>query len=181
MKKLIYTQLIFLFSILTCFSQGEVDFEGFTIKTQEEQKLKNNYVSSPGTMMHNGKEMPTVIVLVDGKSYTVSDGFINGNKKMLNSDEVESRLSQFSSSDFNYVNSTILITNQKPYLVALFKNDKKKIKETLIIPLVEENNFLKLEGNPIKRTTVLGKSIIKVYPPIKIFENEFVGNLALMK
>ena len=56
-----------------------------------------------------------------------------------------------------------------------------KSKETIIIPLVEENNYLKMQGTPVKQITVGGKTHVIVYELIETKVNDYVGHLALLK
>ncbi len=182
MKKIaIITVLSFIISSL-CYSQSEMDYDENDYKIdKKEKKSDSNLDINPGFVVYNGKEMPTVIVVDNGKSYAITDGVINGTKKLMSSSEVENKLSSLASTNFIYSNSLILVSDSKPYLIAIFKNNLKKTKETIIIPLVEENNYLKLNGFPVKKETVLGKTVIKIMPEIKIYGSEYVGHLALFK
>ncbi len=182
MKKTTLLSVILLFISVIVFSQSSMDYDETDYKyDKSEKKNETNLEISPGLMIYNGKEMSTVIVVDNGKSYAITDGVLNGSKKLMSNQEVEEKLSTLATANFKYSNSLILISDSKPYFIAIFKNNIKKTKETIIIPLVEENNYLKLNGFPVKKETVLGKTVIKILPEIKIFGTEYVGHLALLK
>ena len=182
MKKIILLFLIFIFNSSFVFSQSTMDYDETDYKIdKKEKKVEPNSEINTGLIIHKGREMSTVIVVDNGKSYVITDGVLNGSKKLMNNDEVESKLSSLATKNFKYSNSLILISDSKPYFIAIFKNDIKKAKETIIIPLVEENNYLKLSGYPVKKETILGKTVIKILPEIKVMGTEYVGHLALLK
>ena len=79
------------------------------------------------------------------------------------------------------ISSTISVKDYKPYLIANFENTTLKSKETIIIPLVEENNYLKMQGTPVKQTTKRGKTTAIAYDFIETKLNDYVGHLALLK
>ena len=144
--------------------------------------LKNNYITKPGFMMHNGQELPVVMVVNDNKTYSISDGALNGSKKLLNLNELEAKFYDITKEGSNlYSNSMILISDLKPYLITIIKNDFNNAIETLVVPLVEENNYLKMQGMPYKRTVVSGKTVIKFYPIIETKTTDYVCHIALMK
>lgn len=182
MKKTTLLTVLLLFISLFIFSQSSMDYDESDYKNDKvEKKTNTNLETNSGLMIYNGKEMSTVIVVDNGKTYAITDGVLNGSKKLMSNNEVEEKLSSLATTNFKYSNSLILVSDSKPYFIAIFKNDIKKTKETIIIPLVEENNYLKLNGYPVKKETVLGKTIIKILPEIKVFGTEYVGHLALLK
>ena len=179
MKKSFHFCTVLLLQI--CFAQNEQnDFINLNVTSSKPATAKKQE-SKPGFMNYNGVEYPVVIVLNEGKSYTISDGFFNGNKKMYNESELELKLNQITKESNDYIISTIIVSNSKPFLVTLIKSENKKTKETIVIPLVEENNYLKMKGAPVKSITISGKTTIKVYGEIDTKTNEYVGHLILMK
>ena len=168
------------FLTISIFGQPQSnEIEG--IQTRKEI-LKNNYITKPGFMMHNGEELPVVLVLDNNKTYTISDGELNGNKMLLNTSELEAKFLNITKEGTNqYSNSMILISDLKPYLITVIKNDFNNAVDTLVVPLIEENNYLKMQGLPYKRTVVSGKTIIKFYPIIDTKTTDYVCHIALMK
>ena len=181
-KKIILISVLFCFAKIFCQGQSYYDAEVYnTSENLPENANKNNYLTSPGYMMHNGKEMPTVIAVQNGASYLVTNGFFNGTKKMISEEEIKLKLNHIVSSNFNYLKSIILISDNKPFLITIYKNEKLNDEEKIIIQLKEENNFLIIDGLPIKKTTINGKTKIKVCQTIVSHLNDYVGHLTLLR
>jgi hypothetical protein len=96
-------------------------------------------------------------------------------------EEIANRLITFTNNNVSILSATILITNYKPYLVANYTCTSSLNKLKMIIPLVEENNYLKMQGVPIKQTNNMGKIKLTSCDLIETKINEYVGHVALLK
>lgn len=144
-------------------------------------KPTKNIQCPDGFVISNDKVVPMVIVLDNKMTFTVSEGIFNGEKKLLNIDEINAKLQAMISTKSILKAASIMVNNYKPYLIAQYENATSKSKETLIIPLAEENNYLKMQGTPVKRITAAGKTHVIVYELIETKVNDYVGHLALLK
>lgn len=175
------------FNIITLFLMGSLSAQvqsseqNFTGSISNKKPAVPNIAAKPGFRIYNGVEYPVVIIINEGKSYTISDGIFNGEKKLFDLKELEKKLNSITNETNTYSNCMILVSNSKPYLVAVIKNESKKTKETIIIQLAEENNYLKMKGCPVKKVTILGKTTIKIYSELENSPSEYVGHLILMK
>lgn len=180
MKNSIATILLSLLS-LTLFSQPVMNYDDeYELKKVLEAPNKTRHCPE-GFMISNDKMIPLAIVLDNSMTFTVTEGIFNGEKKLLNEREISNKLKTMISAKSKMTSSTIAVNHYKPYLIAQFENSIYKSKETIIIPLQEENNYLKMQGKPVKKTTIGRKTTVIVYELIETKLNDYVGHLALLK
>ena len=180
MKNSIALMILFLIS-LNLFAQPKMDYDDdyevkLTLKTPE----KVAYCPD-GFILSKGKLLQKAIVLNNTMAYKISDGFFNNQKKLMTLEEIAEKLITFTSSGYSISSATIVMMNYKPYLVANYTGTIKLNKIKIIIPLVEENNYLKMQGTPTKQLTIVGKTKIILYDLIETKINEYVGHVALLK
>ena len=180
MKNSTALMVLFLAS-LNLFAQPKMDYDddyevNSTLKTPE----KVPYCPD-GFILSNGKLLQKAIVLNNTMAYKIGDGFFNNEKKLMTLEEIADKLVTFTNSGCSILSATIVIMNYKPYLVANYAGTLKVNKIKIIIPLVEENNYLKMQGTPTKQSTIVGKTKIILYDLIETKINEYVGHVALLK
>ncbi len=180
MKKFITLVVLSLLSS-TSYSQNMIGYVD-EYHTEKEIVTASKKVNCPnGFMISHDKIIPMVIILDNSMTYNVSEGIFNGEKKLLNQNEIAIKLQNMVTATFNIISSTIVVNNYKPFLIVQFENKKSKGKETIIVPLMEENNYLKMQGTPVKQSTIAGKTSVIVYDVIETKLNDYVGHLALLK
>ena len=180
MKNSVITIVLFLLSAVS-YAQPIMSYDDeYDVKKTFVKPVKITHCPD-GFAIVNDKVVPMVIVLDNKMTFTVSEGIFIGEKKLLNQNEISTKLQSMISAKSKLIATTILVNNYKPYLISHYENTISKSKETIIIPLVEENNYLKMQGTPVKQITVGGKKHVIVYEIIETKVNDYVGHLALLK
>lgn len=180
MKNSIRLTVLFLISY-NLFAQPKMDYDDDYQVKLTLTKLEKTPYCPEGFILSNGKLLPQAIVLNNTMAYKISDGYFNNEKKMMTLEEIANRLMTFTNNNVTILSATILITNYKPYLVANYTCTSSENKLKMIVPLIEENNYLKMQGKPTKQTNNMGKIKVTSCDLIETKINEYVGHVALLK
>ncbi len=139
---------------------------------------------------------PTGTIGVDGKCVTidiplganarVTDGMFDGKKQMLNEEELQKLTKNKFIKGATYVGTVIKTIDEKPYLISVYH--KKQEIQTIIVPLVNENGFLKMQNTSTIVTETNGQKLIFTKDePVKrkrsqeVENHHLIGHVTLLR
>jgi hypothetical protein len=140
---------------------------------------------------------PNGTIALDGKCVTIdiplqanakiSDGMLDGKKQLLSIDELQKRLQYAQSKKAKYIGSAIKTIEDKQYLIAAYNNNKNL--ETVVVPLINENGFLKMtttativtESDGKKLTFTKDEPVKKKRKQASSSEHHYVGHVTLLR
>jgi hypothetical protein len=140
---------------------------------------------------------PTGTIAMDGKcvtidipllaNATISDGILDGKKQLLNKDDLQKHLQYAKPKGATYIGSAIKTIDDMQYLITTYNNNKNL--ETVVVPLVNENGFLKMSTTATIVSESNGQKIIftkdeptkKKRKQTSNTEHNYIGHVTLLR
>jgi hypothetical protein len=134
-----------------------------------------------GTIGVEGKCVPLVTIL--GGNYAISDGILNGKKELMSSEEVNNAVGRYLQFGVKYQFKGSVIKNIDgvPNVVAVYYSETDKAIQTILIPLINEKGYLKMQDASTLITQVGDKQTISKGATVSFEKHVYVGHVTLLR
>lgn len=116
--------------------------------------------------------------------FSMNYGMLNGRKELMSNEETDAKIGRHHfkfGSEYQFKGSYIKFIDAVPIIMSIYYDDYNKIIQTIMIPLIDEKGYLKMQGVSTLITQVGDKKTVSIGPTISSKYQDYVGHVTLLK